>query len=154
MAAHKGKIISPVPVGGGIRRPQFMESRPPMLGAYFDLLAPRDSRRTIVVQTTTSIRVTSQRVFECDQQSIVLNQLNQDADTWMAIDQAFRQSPATAVRVTHPCQYSLDTAFQISGSRGLVVDSAQHLQQATERTAEVGLIVFNVIINEQHEIQT
>jgi len=154
VAAHKGKIIRPTPVGGGIRSPQFMEQRPPVKGAYFDLLSPRDSRRTIVIHAKSSIRITAQRGFRSDQQCIVLNRLHQNIDIWQAIAQAFRQSSASAVRVTHPRQHTLDTALRISGSRARIADSAQHVQQTIDRVADAGLTVFNVIINEHHEIQS
>jgi hypothetical protein len=123
-------------------------------GTYFDLLTPRDSRRTIIVLAASSVRVANLRDFECDQQSIVLNQRNQVVDTLSAIAQAFLQSSVAAVRVTHPCQHSLDAALRIRGSLGMSADSAQHLQHSIARTAEAGLTIFNVIINEQHEIQT
>ena len=154
MAVHKGKIIRTVPVGGGVRRPQFAKSLAPVQGTYFDLLAPRDSRRTIMVQAASSVRVENLRGFECDQQSIVLNQLNQVVDTWSAIAQAFQQTATAAVRVTHSRQHSLDAAIRVSGSRGVTADSTQHLQHSIDRTAEAGLTIFNVIINEQHEIQS
>lgn len=154
MAVHKGKIIRPAPVGGGIRRPQFRVSRPTLQGAYFDLLAPRDSRRTIMVQTKTSIRVSNQHNLKAGVQSIVINRLNQNSDAWQVLAQALQQTSSSALRITHPRQHALDTAFRISAPRSLVADSAQNLKQTVARTAEAGLTVFNVIINEQHEIQT
>jgi hypothetical protein len=107
-----------------------------------------------MVQTQTAVQVTNQCGLSSDQQIIVLNRMNQDTDTWQAIALVFQQSSVAAVRVTHPYQYFLDAALRIGGSRRITADSVQHIQHSIDRTAEAGLIVFNVIINEQHEIQT
>ena len=107
-----------------------------------------------MVQTKTSIRISNQHHLKAGVQSIVINRLNQNSDAWQVLAQALQQTSSTAVRITHPRQQVLDTAFRISAPRSLVADSAQNLKQTVARTAEAGLIVFNVIINEQHEIQT
>ncbi len=48
----------------------------------------------------------------------------------------------------------LDTALRVSGSREVTADTAQHLEQQFDRSADAGLTIFNVIINEEHEIKT
>jgi len=123
-------------------------------GAYFDLFGPRDQRRTIVIQADASIRASNQRSSMADNQVIVAGDIERDSDTWLIIPQAFEQLVSAAVRVTHPRQAMLDTALRISGTRALTVDTAQHLEQQFGRSADAGLTIFNVIINEEHEIQT
>ena len=153
MAAHKGAIIRPAVIRG-IRRPEFQLNLPAVRGAYFDLFGPRDQRRTIVIQADASIRASNQRSSMADNQVIVAGRIERDADTWLIIPQAFGQLAFAAVRVTHPRQAMLDTALRISGSRALTADTAQHLEQQFGRSADAGLTIFNVIINEEHEIQT
>jgi len=85
---------------------------------------------------------------------LIRNSSNRKSDTWLFIPQAFEQLAFAAVRVTHPRQAMLDTALRVSGSRALTADTAQHLEQQFGRSADAGLTIFNVIINEEHEIQT
>ena len=153
MAVHKGAIIRP-DVIRGTRRPEFQVNLPPVQGAYFDLFGPRDQRRTIVIQADTSVRASNQRTMVADSQVIVAGRIELDSDTWLFIPQAFQQLAFAAVRVTHPRQALLDTALRISGSRALIADTAQHLEQQFGRSIDAGLTIFNVIINEEHEIQT
>ena len=91
---------------------------------------------------------------DTDLQLSIRNSLIRSSDTWLIIPQAFQQLASAAVRVTHPRQAMLDTALRISGSRALTADIAQHLEQQFGRSADAGLTIFNVIINEEHEIQT
>jgi hypothetical protein len=153
VAVHKGAIIRPAVIRG-IRRPEFQVNLPPVQGAYFDLFGPRDQRRTIVIQADASVRASNQRSTVADNQVIVAGRIERSSDTWLIIPQAFEQLAFTAVRVTHPRQAMLDTALTISGSRALTADTAQHLEQQFGRSADAGLTIFNVIINEEHEIQT
>lgn len=154
MAVHKGKILRSAPLGGGVRRPRFRVPRPIVQGACFDLLAPRDSRRTIMVRSAVSIRVDNQRSFDADRQCIVQSPVNQTADTWQSMAQAFFNDSATAARVTQSRRHVLDTAFRVSAPRRQIADSAQQIQRVTGCSIDAGLTVFNVIINEQHEIRT
>jgi len=153
VAAHKGAIIRPAVIRG-TRRPEFQVNLPPVRGAYFDLFGPRDQRRTIVIQADASVRASNQRSTVTDNQVIVAGNIERNSDTWLFIPQAFEQLAFAAVRVTHPRQAMLDTALRISGSRALTADTAQHLEQQFGRSADAGLTIFNVIINEEHEIQT
>lgn len=153
MAVHKGAIIRPAVIRG-IRRPEFQVNLPPVSGAYFDLFGPRNQRRTIVIQADASVRASNHRSAVTDHQAIVAGNIERDADTWLIIPQAFEQLVFAAVIVTHPRQAFLDTALRISGFRALTADTAQHLEQQFARSADAGLTIFNVIINEEHEIQT
>lgn len=153
MAVHKGAIIRPTVIRG-IRRPEFQVNLPPVSGAYFDLFGPRDQRRTIVIQADASVRTSDQHSSVADNQVIVAGNIERNFDTWLIIPQAFEQLVSAAVRVTHPRQAMLDTALRISGSRALTADTAQHLEQQFARSTDAGLTIFNVIINEEHEIQT
>ena len=153
MAAHKGVIVRPAVIRG-IRRPEFQVNLPTVSGAYFDLFGPRDQRRTIVIQADASVRTSNQHSTVADSQVIVAANIDRDSDTWLIIPQAFEQLAFAAVRVTHPREAMLDTALRISGFRELTADTAQHLEQQFDRSADAGLTIFNVIINEEHEIQT
>lgn len=153
MAAHKGDIIRPAVIRG-IRRPEFQVNLPPVQGAYFDLFGPRDQRRTVVIHADASVRASNQRSTVADNQVIVAGRIERSSDTWLFIPQAFEQLASAAVRVTHPRQALLDTGLRISGSWALTADTAQHLEQQFGRSADAGLTIFNVIINEEHEIQT
>ena len=153
MAVHKGAIIIPAVIRG-IRRPEFQVNLPPVSGAYFDLFGPRDQRRTIVIQADASVRAWNQHSSVADNQVIVAGDIERNSDTWLIIPQVFEQLAFAAVRVTHPRQAMLDTALRISGSRALTTDTAQHLEQQFARSADAGLTIFNVIINEEHKIQT
>jgi hypothetical protein len=125
-----------------------------MQGAFFDLFGPRDQRRTIVILSDASVRASNQRTMVADSQAIVAGNIERNPDTWLIIPQAFEQLAFAAVRVTHPREAMLDTALRITGSRALTADTAQHLEQQFGRSADAGLTIFNVIINEEHEIQT
>jgi len=153
VAVHKGAIIRPAVIRG-IRRPEFQVNLPPVQGACFDLFGPRDQRRTVVIQADASIRASNRRSSMTDHQIVVEGRMERDADTWLVIPQAFEQLVSAAVRVTHHRQAMLDTALRISGFRELTADTAQHLEQQFDRSADAGLTIFNVIINEEHEIQT
>jgi hypothetical protein len=100
------------------------------------------------------VLVCGKRRLDGDLQQIIRNEIEVPIDLQLAIAWALHQSSSAAVRVTHSRQHSLDTALRISGSRGLVSDSAQRLLHSIDRTAEAELTIFNVIINEQHEIQS
>jgi hypothetical protein len=152
VAEHKG-IISRPAVLRGIRKPEFQATLPSVKGAYFDLFGPRDLRRTIVILADTSVRASKLNVSATDHLVLVTNRLKQDADTWLVIPRAFQQMGSAAVRVTHPQEALLDTAVRVSGSRGWFADTSQQLDQSFNRSADTGQILFNVIINEQHEIQ-
>ncbi len=153
MAVHKGAIIRPAVIRG-IRRPEFQVNLPPVKGAYFDLFGPRDQRRTVVILADASVRASNQRLSVADNQVIVAGRIERDSDTWLIILQAFEQLASAAVRVMHPRQAMLDTALRVSGSREVTADTAQHLEQQFDRSADAGLTIFNVIINEEHEIKT
>lgn len=92
--------------------------------------------------------------IDADLRLLIRNSFIKSTDTWLIIPQAFEQLAFAAVRVTHPRQAMLDIALRISGSRALTADTAQHLEQQFARSADAGLTIFNVIINEEHEIQT
>ncbi len=153
MAVHKGTIIRPAVIRG-TRRPEFQVNLPPVQGAYFDLFGSRDQRRTIVIQVDASVRASIQCSTVADSKAIVAGNIERDSDTWLIIPQAFEQLAFAAVRVTHPREAMLDTVLQISGFRALTADTVQHLEQQFGRSADAGLTIFNVIINEEHEIQT
>lgn len=153
MAVHKGTIIRSAVIRG-IRRPEFQVNLPPVQGAYFDLFGPRDQRRTVVIQADASVRASNRRSMVADSQVIVAANIERNSDTWLIIPQAFEQMVSAAIRVTHPREAMLDTSLRISGYRALTVDTAQLLEQQFGRSADAGLTIFNVIINEEHEIQT
>jgi hypothetical protein len=153
VAVHKGAIVIPAVIRGS-RRPEFQVNLPPVQGAYFDMFGPRDQRRTIVIQADASIRASNQRSLVADNQAIVVGNIERNSDTWLIIPQAFEQLSFAAIRVTHPREAMLDTALRISGFRALTADTGQRLEQQFGRSADAGLTIFNVIINEEHEIQT
>jgi hypothetical protein len=153
VAVHKGAIVIPAVIRG-TRRPEFQVNLPPVQGAFFDLFGPRDQRRTIVIQADASVRASNQRSMVADSQAIVAGNIERDSDTWLIIPQAFEQLAFAAIRVTHPWKAKLDTALRISGFRASTADTAQHLEQQFGRSADARLTIFNVIINEEHEIQT
>ncbi len=98
--------------------------------------------------------VFGQPQVDTDLQLLIRNSFIRSSDTWLIIPKAFEQLAFAAVRVTHPQKAMLDTALRISGSRVLTADIAQHLEQQFGRSTDAGLTIFNVIINEEHEIQT
>lgn len=98
--------------------------------------------------------VFGQRRMDMDLQLLIRNSFIKSSDTCLIIPQAFEQLAFAVIRVTHPRQAMLDTALHISGFRVLTGDTAQHLEQQFGRFADAGLTIFNVIINEEHEIQT
>lgn len=117
-----------------------------------------DCRITAVKEVSSNhdwmILVFGQPRIDADLQLIIRNSFIKSSDTWLIIPQAFEQLAYTAVRVTHPRETMLDTALRISGFQALTADTTQHLEQQFGRSADAGLTIFNVIINEEHEIQT
>ena len=93
-----------------------------------------------------------QMLFDC--QLVVRNNIAQSIRTQLIIQRMFQQLISTTIRVIHLRRALLDTSFRVSGSQAFVADTAQHLEQQFNRSADAGLTIFNVIINEEHEIQT
>lgn len=89
-----------------------------------------------------------------DCQLFILNSIARQSDVRLAVNQNFLQMILTTVRVTHSRQALLETFLRISAFRELTADTAQHLEQRFGHSADAGLTIFNVIINEEHEIQT
>lgn len=89
-----------------------------------------------------------------DCQLSILNSIARQSDVRLAVNKNFLRLMLTVVWVTHSRQALLDTFLRISGLRELTADTAQHLEQRFGHSADAGLTIFNVIINEEHEIQT
>ncbi len=87
-------------------------------------------------------------------QMVVRNTIDHVSDTSLAVGQIFLQLASASVWVTHPRQFLLDTSIQVNGFQELIADTAQHLEQSFDRYADGKQTIFNVILNEEHEIQT
>ncbi len=92
--------------------------------------------------------------MDTDLQLLIRNSFIKSSDTWLIIPQAFEQLISTTIRVTHLRRALLDTSCRVRGSQAFIADTIQHLEQQFDRSADAGLTIFNVIINEEHEIQT
>ncbi|MGI6459901.1 MAG: hypothetical protein ACOX5J_07365 [Candidatus Hydrogenedentales bacterium] len=85
---------------------------------------------------------------------VIHNHLNRNADQWLVIHGRLGVNADAAVRVTHPWLRSIDTSVRTSGARINRSDTVQRIAIPAGLLADTRQILFAVLIDQDHKIQT
>jgi len=101
--------------------------------------------QAVVLSEITKLLATSQAVH---------NHLNRSSDLWLVIHGRMGVDADTAVRVTRPWLRSIDTSVRTSGAHISRSDTVQRIAIPAGLLADTRQILFAVLIDQDHEIQT
>ena len=82
------------------------------------------------------------------------NRLNRSADLWLVVHGRLGVDADAAVRVTRPWLRSIDTSVLTSGAHTSRSDTVQRIEIPAGLLADTRQILFAVLIDQDHEIQT
>lgn len=82
------------------------------------------------------------------------NRLNRSADLWLVVHGRLGVDVDAAVRVTRPWLWSIDTSVRTSGAHISRSDTVQRIAIPAGLLADTRQILFAVLIDQDHEIQT
>lgn len=82
------------------------------------------------------------------------NRLNRSADLWLVVHGRLGVDADAAVRVTRPWLRSIDTSVLTSGAHTSRSDTVQRIAIPAGLLADTRQILFAVLIDQDHEIQT
>ena len=85
---------------------------------------------------------------------VIHNRLNRNTDLWLVIHGRLGVDADTALRVTRPWQRSIDTSVRTSGALISRSDTVQRIAIPAGLLADTRQILFAVLIDQDHEIQT
>lgn len=85
---------------------------------------------------------------------VIHNRLNRNTDLWLVIHGHLGVDADTALRVTRPWQLSIDTSVRTSGALISRSDTVQRIAIPAGLLADTRQILFAVLIDQDHEIQT
>jgi hypothetical protein len=153
VAAHKG-LMADIEVRTGIRRPQTLAVLPSRSGSLFELFTETSARRTVMVWADSAVRVTHEVESVSDHAVCVTNHLHQDLDLQLVIFGRKGFDGDTALRVVRPVQWQFDTSIRSFGHSAVQMDTAQRITMPTGLVTDARQIIFAVLINQDHEIQT
>ncbi len=85
---------------------------------------------------------------------VIHNRLNRNTDLWLIIHGRLGVDADTAVRVTRPWLRSIDTSVRTSGAHISRSDTVQRIAIPAGLLADTRQILFAVLIDQDHEIQT
>ena len=101
--------------------------------------------QAVVLAEVTRLLTTGQAVH---------NHLNRNTDLWLIIHGRLGVDADTAVRVTRPWLRSIDTSVRTSGAHISRSDTVQRIAIPAGLLADTRQILFAVLIDQDHEIQT
>lgn len=153
MAVHKGQLAS-ITTRRGIRRPELLAIGAAQPGALFELFSGAPARRTVMVRAVSAVRVAHRLERRSDLALRVNNHLNRNTDLWLVIHGRLGVDADTALRVTRPWQRSIDTSVMTSGAHISRSDTVQRIAIPAGVLADTRQILFAVLIDQDHEIQT
>ena len=153
MATHKGRMAD-ITVRTGIRHPQILIVLPSRPGSLFELYSKIPARRTVMVWGDSAVRVTHEVEAVSDLAMRVTNNLQREPDLQLVIFGRKGFDCDTAVRVVHPVQWLFDTGIRSFGHPAVQMDTAQRITKPTGFIADSQQVIFAVIIDQDHEIQT
>ena len=84
----------------------------------------------------------------------VHNHLNRSSDLWLVVHGRLGVDADAAVRVTRPWLRSIDTSVRTSGAHVSRSDTVQRIAIPAGLLADTRQILFAVLIDQDHEIQT
>jgi hypothetical protein len=85
---------------------------------------------------------------------VIHNHLNRNTDLWLVIHGRLGVDADTALRMTRPWQRSIDTSVRTSGVHISRSDTVQRIAIPAGLLADTRQILFAVLIDQDHEIQT
>ena len=85
---------------------------------------------------------------------VIHNRLNRSSDLWLVIHGSLGVDADAAVRVTRPWLRSIDTSVRTSGAHISRSDTVQRIAIPAGLLADTRQILFAVLIDQDHEIQT
>jgi hypothetical protein len=85
---------------------------------------------------------------------VIHNRLNRNTDLWLVIHGRLGVDADTAVRVTRPWLRSIDTSVRTSGAHINRSDTVQRIAIPVGLLVDTRQILFAVLIDQDHEIQT
>ena len=153
MAAHKGRLAD-IGVRRGIRQPQTLTVLPPRPGSQFELFTEAPARRTVMVWADSAVRVTHEVEAFSDLAVRVSNKLHRESDLQLVIFGHKGFDCDTAVRVVRPVEWQFDTAIRAFGHPAIQMDTAQRITSPAGLVADARQVIFAVLIDRDHEIQT
>jgi hypothetical protein len=101
--------------------------------------------QTVVLAEITRLLATGQAVH---------NRLNRSSDLWLVVHGRLGVDADAAVRVTRPWLRSIDTSVRTSGAHINRSDTVQRIAIPAGLLADTRQILFAVLIDQDHEIQT
>jgi hypothetical protein len=153
VAAHKGKLED-IAVRAGIRQPQTLTVLPSRPGSLFELFTEIPARRTVMVWTDSAVRVTHEFEAVSDLAVRVSNKLNREPDLQLVIFDHKGFDGDTALRVVRQVERQFDMAIRAFRHPVVRMDTAQRITMPTGLVADTRQIIFAVLIDQDHEIQT
>ncbi len=153
MAAHKGQLAD-IAVRKGIRHPQALTVLPSRLGSLFELFTEIPARRTVMLWADSAVRVTHQAEAVSDLSVRVTNHLHREPDLQLVIFGRKGFDCDTAVRVVRPVEWQFDTSIRSFGHPAVQMDTAQRITVPAGLLADARQVIFAVLIDQDHEIQT
>ena len=85
---------------------------------------------------------------------VIHNRLNRNADLWLVIHGRLGVDADTALRMTRPWQRSIDTSVRTSGAHISRSDTVQRIAIPAGLLTDTRQILFAVLIDQDHVIQT
>ena len=153
MAAHKGRMAD-IAVRAGIRQPQTLTVLPSRPGSLFELFTEAPVRRTVMVWPDSAVRVTHEVEDVSDLAVCVTNHLYREPDLQLVIFGSKNFDCDTAMRVVRPVQWQFDTSIRSFGHPTVQMDTAQRITKPAGFVTDTRQIIFAVLIDQDHEIQT
>ena len=101
--------------------------------------------QAVVLAEVTRLLATNQAIH---------NRLNRNTDLWLVIHGRLGVDADAAVRVTRPWLRSIDTSVRTSGAHTSRSDTVQRIAIPAGLLADTRQILFAVLIDQDHEIQT
>lgn len=153
MAVHKGQLAS-IATRRGTRRPGLLAIGTAQPGALFELFSGAPARRTVMVRADGAMQVAHRLERRSDLAFRVNNHLNRSSDLWLVVHGRLGVDVDAAVRVVRPWLRSIDTGVRTSGAHISRSDTVQRIAIPAGLLADMRQILFAVLIDQDHEIQT
>jgi hypothetical protein len=153
VAAHKGQLAD-IFFRKGIRHPQALTVLPSRPGSMFELFKEAPVRRTVMVWANSAVRVAHEIEAVTDLAVRVTNHLHREPDLQLVIFGRKDFACDTAVRVVRPVQWQFDTSIRSYGHPAVQMDTAQRITMPAGFVTGTRQIIFAVLIDQDHEIQT
>ena len=107
-----------------------------------------------MVRADSAVRVAHRLERRSDLALRVNNHLNRNTDLWLVVHGRLGVDADAAVWVTRPWLRSIDTSVRTSGAHISRSDTVQRIAIPAGLLADTRQILFAVLIDQDHEIQT